>query len=98
MVIIFVKSISANDTWKWQGASSGGEAKQQRAGRIFVFRVVLNDLGLCAGLADLLLADVALHGPTEGVSAEFKLACHQLPSDVLQRFHCLSLSVSRPMG
>lgn len=64
-----------------QRASSRGEAQQQRARRILVLRIILDDLGLRTRRADFLLADVPFHHPAEGVAAEIKFARRQLPLD-----------------
>ena len=69
------------------GASLSSESEKQTARRIFVIGVVFDDLSLSPSLSDLLLADIAFDSPLEGMTTEFKLALHKLPTDCFQRFH-----------
>ena len=64
-----------------QRSSSGAETQQQRARLILVLRIILDDLGLRARVADFLLADVAFNRASKGVAAEFKFARRDLPLD-----------------
>ena len=80
-----------------QRSSTCSEAKQQRAGRVLVVGVVFDDLGGNARFLNLGRADVALDHPPERVPTKLKLACGQLPPNLLQSSHASSLSASRPM-
>ncbi len=65
-----------------QRPSSRREAQQQGARRIFVVRIIVNDLSLSARLPDFLFADVALDHAPESVTAEFKFSGGQLLLDL----------------
>jgi hypothetical protein len=68
---------------KVQGASTGRESQQQCAGGILLIRIVLDQLGGGAGLADLLLADIALDGTAKGMTTELEFPGIQLSLDFL---------------
>jgi hypothetical protein len=51
-----------------------GKAKQQTTGQVFVIRIVFNDFRHCPSLDNIRRAYIALHGPTKGMTAEFKAA------------------------
>jgi len=58
-----------------QSASNRSKSQQQRAGRILVVGIVLDDLGFCSRVADFLLADVPLNDAAKRVPAVVVWAC-----------------------
>ena len=79
-----------------QRASGRSEAQEQRAGRILVIRVVLNNLGARTGLADFFFADVPFDRAAKGVAAELELPRGQLLLDFSKRFHSSASSACPP--
>ena len=70
-----------------QRTTGYGESEQQAARRIFIIGVILNDCGLCAGLPDFGIADIALDSALEGMAAELEFSSGKLSANVMQCFH-----------
>ncbi len=66
-------------------ASTGGKSQKQGAGRVFVVRIVLDDLCISTGFLNLCLADVAFHDTAKGMAAELIAACGELATDCVER-------------
>jgi len=78
-----------------QWASTRSKSQQQRAGRILVVGIVLDDLGFCSRVTDFLLADVAFNHAAKRVPAELKTTLRQLLLDIPKRFHSASSAGAR---
>jgi len=85
-VIIFVNSVSANDTSKCKGRSPAVKPSSSALGE-YLFGIVLNQLSICARLSKFLFDDVPLDYMAESVATEFKFAGGKLPPNISKRFH-----------
>ena len=77
--------------------SRASESQYQPCWAILIFRVILDNDSPCTRLANLLLANVPLHGASEGMLGVIEFAGTQLSLDLGQGLHNLSSATRHPV-